>query len=123
MVMVNLAKFRSSEQLATLLKDTAPKVLVEASPYDKIWGVGLGENNDLILDESNWDGMNLLGKALMNVRDQLLNPTEWHSQALEDEKLWYLTQLHPEDGIITELFYETEAEMITFIKENNLTIS
>jgi len=48
---------------------TGSKILVEASPEDCIWGVGLEENDPLILDEANWKGQNLLGKALMKVRD------------------------------------------------------
>jgi len=72
MIAVNYAKFSSSHFMKDAILSTYPKILVEASPYDKIWGVGLGENDDLILDEKNWDGMNLLGKALMNVRKELM---------------------------------------------------
>jgi len=73
MVSVNYAKYSQNPQLKQLLLDTGDKVLVEASPYDKIWGIGLGVDNDDCLDENKWQGMNLLGKALMVVRKQLKN--------------------------------------------------
>lgn len=53
------------------LLETRNKILVEASPFDKIWGVGLHEDNDLILDEKNWLGENRLGDVLMKVRNSL----------------------------------------------------
>ena len=53
------------------LISTNNKILVEASPFDKIWGVGLDQNNPDILDENKWKGQNLLGKVLMNVRNKL----------------------------------------------------
>ena len=56
-----------------IILSTGDKILVEASPYDTIWGVGLGENNDLILDEKNWKGTNFLGEVLMDVRKSLSN--------------------------------------------------
>lgn len=49
------------------------KTFVEASPIDKIWGVGLDENNPLIDDESNWKGKNYLGQILTNIRKKLKN--------------------------------------------------
>lgn len=49
------------------------KTLVEASPYDKIWGIGLGLDNENIFDESLWQGHNLLGKVLNRVRYDLLD--------------------------------------------------
>ena len=52
-----------------LLKNN--KILVEASPYDKIYGVGLSENDDNILNSENWKGENLLGYTLMKVREEL----------------------------------------------------
>ena len=47
-------------------------ILVEGSPVDPIWGVGLHFDDDLILDEKNWKGQNLLGKCLMQARKKLL---------------------------------------------------
>jgi ribA/ribD-fused uncharacterized protein len=64
-------KFAQNPGLRSLLLATAPTELVEASPYDRIWGVGLGERDPLILDKANWRGANLLGVTLMKVRDTL----------------------------------------------------
>ncbi|MGF6604013.1 ribA/ribD-fused uncharacterized protein [Paraburkholderia sp. GAS448] len=64
-------KFRQNRSLAAALLATGDTVLVEASPYDRIWGVGLAWNDPRILDQSRWLGTNLLGKALMRVRDLL----------------------------------------------------
>jgi len=67
----NLAKFSQNAKLKEMLLATGDKVLVEASPYDKIWGIGLHWNDDRVLDESKWQGDNLLGQALMMVRNTL----------------------------------------------------
>jgi len=66
-----MGKFSQNPILKRKILLTEKKILVEASPYDKIYGVGLGENDDLILDETNWSGYNLLGKTLMDVRSKL----------------------------------------------------
>lgn len=71
MVAVNYAKFSQYPRLKSILLNTGNKTIVEASPYDKIWGIGIHWNDDTCLDEANWKGMNLLGKALMEVRKQL----------------------------------------------------
>ena len=68
MYSVNISKYCQNETFLKELLETGNKVLVEASPYDKIWGVGLHWSDDKILDEKNWQGKNLLGKALMDVR-------------------------------------------------------
>lgn len=68
MVDVNIPKW---EKLKDKLLATGSRTLVEASPYDKIWGIGMHEDDAGIEDESNWQGMNLLGKALMEVRTKL----------------------------------------------------
>ena len=64
----NLLKFFQHQDLRERLYVTSPKILVEASPYDTVWGVGLSAKDPLILDEKNWRGQNLLGKVLMRVR-------------------------------------------------------
>lgn len=64
------AKFNEKTMKEALL-DTGNKILVEGSPVDKVWGVGLNYNDERILDKSNWNGTNLLGKALMEVRDEI----------------------------------------------------
>lgn len=73
MVNANYHKYSQNPILKDLLLETGDKTLVEASPFDKIWGVGLASFNDEILDEKNWRGQNLLGKALMEVRDKIRN--------------------------------------------------
>ena len=69
MIEANHAKFTQNEDLKEILLSTGDKTLVEASPYDKIWGIGLHWENDDVLDETKWQGMNLLGRALMEVRN------------------------------------------------------
>jgi hypothetical protein len=72
MVTVNYAKFDQNKHLKNTLLSTKDKTIVEASPHDMIWGIGLYWTNDDCLNESKWRGQNLLGKALMDVR-KLLN--------------------------------------------------
>ncbi len=67
----NYCKFSQIEDYGNQLKATDDKILVEASPFDCVWGVGLGENAPEILDESKWLGLNLLGYALMDVREMI----------------------------------------------------
>lgn len=67
----NLAKFGQNPPLKQFLLETHPAVLVEASPYDRIWGIGLKESDPQALTPSSWQGLNLLGFALMQVRELL----------------------------------------------------
>lgn len=67
----NVHKFRGNEELKEKLLKTGDKVLVEASPRDRIWGVGFGAKNALG-QKDRW-GLNLLGKALEEVRRALSN--------------------------------------------------
>lgn len=55
------------------LLETGDAVLVEASPLDKIWGIGLARDNADASNPKKWKGLNLLGKALMAVREDLRN--------------------------------------------------
>ncbi|KAK6188310.1 hypothetical protein SNE40_004511 [Patella caerulea] len=68
----NLAKFSQHEEFKEVMLSTYPKILVEASPHDQIWGIGLKEDNPLAWDQNTWCGKNLLGFALTEVRDQLM---------------------------------------------------
>lgn len=65
------AKFSQNEDFKTALLATGNKSLVEGSPSDKVWGVGIHYESPDILDEKNWKGENLLGLALMDARDKL----------------------------------------------------
>lgn len=72
-VNANLAKFSQKSELREFLINTGSRVLVEASPVDKIWGIGLAQDNPASENPNTWKGLNLLGFALMEVRDQLAN--------------------------------------------------
>ncbi|GAA4563140.1 NADAR family protein [Planotetraspora kaengkrachanensis] len=71
----NIAKFGQHAELGTFLLGTRSRVLVEASPRDRIWGIGLGAGNELAASPATWRGLNLLGFALMDARDALEPPT------------------------------------------------
>lgn len=91
----NAKKFLQNSALRNFLLSTGDKVLVEASPTDRVWGIGLGQNNPNALDPQKWRGQNLLGFALMNVRDFIAfmdsfgefdGETEEHSEPAGKEK-------------------------------------
>lgn len=64
-----IAKFSQNEALRRQLLATGDKLIVEASPVDAIWGIGLAENDPRALDPQQWRGQNLLGIALMKARE------------------------------------------------------
>jgi ribA/ribD-fused uncharacterized protein len=66
-----LAKFSAPENLTMkqMLLSTGDKRLAEASPYDKIWGIGMRDTAPGVNDPKNWKGLNLLGKALDKVKN------------------------------------------------------
>lgn len=71
----NRAKFTQNPALRELLLATAGTTLVEASPYDRVWGIGLAESDPRAKDPAQWRGQNLLGKVLTRLRDELLAAT------------------------------------------------
>ncbi|GGG12067.1 hypothetical protein GCM10011344_10930 [Dokdonia pacifica] len=69
----NYHKFSQHSNLKEFLINTANRILVEASPFDPIWGIGLAQSKPNIEDPNTWKGENLLGFALMEVRDELVS--------------------------------------------------
>ncbi|SDL00320.1 hypothetical protein SAMN05421823_104115 [Catalinimonas alkaloidigena] len=67
----NLAKFSQHPPLREFLVATKERILVEASPVDSIWGIGLTGDDPRAAQPHQWQGLNLLGYALMEVRDRL----------------------------------------------------
>ena len=71
MIEGNYLKFSQNPHLRNYLINTGNRILVEASPYDRIWGIGISEKDAVQETPNNWRGLNLLGFALMEVRDRL----------------------------------------------------
>jgi len=69
----NVEKFGQDERLRGFLVKTDDAVLVEASPFDPVWGIALGASDERATDPLRWEGLNLLGFALMRAREQLQN--------------------------------------------------
>jgi hypothetical protein len=67
----NRAKFTQHADLLAALRATAGTELVEASPMDRIWGIGMASSNPLATDPTKWKGQNLLGRILTRLRDDL----------------------------------------------------
>lgn len=67
----NYAKFTQNAVMKSELLRTGDREIVEASPEDKIWGIGMHESHPDILDKSKWKGTNWLGEAIMRVRETL----------------------------------------------------
>jgi ribA/ribD-fused uncharacterized protein len=71
----NYYKFSQHPQLRNFLFSTKDAVLVEASPVDSVWGIGLAATDPAAQNPLQWQGLNLLGYALMEVRDKLKQNT------------------------------------------------
>jgi ribA/ribD-fused uncharacterized protein len=74
----NYHKFTQNTALRDFLLETGDCILVEASPVDFIWGIGMAKDSKVIEDPARWKGLNLLGFALMEVRKNL--QTEFHAK-------------------------------------------
>lgn len=73
------AKFIQNPELKTALLNTGTKMMVEASPYDKEWGIGLNQHNAMLIPEEHWLGTNLQGKILDEIK----------SKMMKDDRFWY----------------------------------
>jgi ribA/ribD-fused uncharacterized protein len=67
----NTAKFGQHDDLRAFLLNTGDRVLVEASPFDRIWGIGMAAKNSAVENPSQWKGLNLLGFAVMESRSRI----------------------------------------------------
>ena len=66
-------KYTQNISLCKELISTHPAILVEASPHDRVWGIGLGEDDPGARDPSKWKGMNWLGVVLTNLRNNIMS--------------------------------------------------
>ena len=83
----NYLKFSQNPKLKDFLLKTGNEILVEASPYDSVWGIKMSESNQDAQNPLKWRGQNLLGFALMEVRDALreICKNEHLAQPIESE--------------------------------------
>ncbi|MEM8888808.1 MAG: NADAR family protein [Bacteroidota bacterium] len=72
-VQANYLKFSQHPELRDFLLNTKERIIVEASPRDRIWGIGMGKDNPAAAHPAQWRGKNYLGFCLMEVRDKLRN--------------------------------------------------
>jgi len=72
----NYLKFSQNPHLRQALIDTAPTRMVEASPYDKIWGIGMRASDPRCQNPNQWQGLNLLGLILDETRERLVNESQ-----------------------------------------------
>lgn len=84
----NIHKFNQNPAYGDYLLQTGDKILVEASPVDTVWGIGLAQDNDDIHNLYLWRGENLLGFALMEVRDLLSTFGFFETPELTMPLLW-----------------------------------
>jgi ribA/ribD-fused uncharacterized protein len=83
----NFAKFSQNEEYGKYLLSTGDAILAEASPEDAIWGIGMKEKEAAKVNHEQWKGKNLLGKALMEVRERLKRGEGDAEEVKENRKL------------------------------------
>ena len=67
----NMAKFTQNRDMWKYMVLTGNDILVEASPTDRVWGVGISEDDPRIYNQDEWQGTNWLGEVLMEVREAI----------------------------------------------------
>lgn len=66
-------KFTQNKNLLAALISTNGFYLVEASPFDTVWGIGMSANDKDVAQEMRWRGKNLLGESLMKIRQKIIS--------------------------------------------------
>lgn len=82
----NWLKFTQNKGFRDTLLKTKKYILVEASPFDKVWGIGMGVEDEGIEDSANWKGQNLLGKTITRVRDDILKDRKRKREQAKKQK-------------------------------------
>jgi ribA/ribD-fused uncharacterized protein len=75
----NNLKFNQNEELKAELLETQGKYIVEASPVDAIWGIGVAPEDPKRFNRAKWRGQNLLGKILTQLREDILTMKKYHT--------------------------------------------
>ena len=101
-VLGNIHKFNQNRELGDFLIGTGNRVLVESSPSDSIWGIGLHQNEPSIENIYTWNGQNLLGFALMECRDFLRDFGYFENLKIKLEAPW---QRFPQNRDPYDLFW------------------
>jgi ribA/ribD-fused uncharacterized protein len=86
----NLARFAQDEAARRELMATGDRTIVEASPTDRIWGIGLSQGDPRAVDPSQWRGTNWLGIALTQVRELVKAQAAGQQRSLEP---WLVQQM------------------------------
>ena len=95
-----MSKFSQNSNLKDILLSTKNKIIAEASPRDKIWGIGLGSKNPNSKNKNEWKGTNILGWALMKARESLIkneNLIIFEHDRFEDRNIQMELQKYKED--------------------------
>jgi len=82
----NMAKYSQNSHLLKILMATKGTTLVEASPYDLIWGIGLKASDSRVNNRENWTGKNWLGKVLTSVRNFMEIDCRIYDNSINDER-------------------------------------
>ena len=85
----NYAKFTQNPDLMAKLVATGDAILAEASPLDKVWGIGISGDDSRAKRPDLWNGKNLLGKILMEIRNHKTNTIRYYSRSTDDESHLY----------------------------------
>lgn len=75
----NNLKFSQNHELKSNLLETKGKYIVEASPVDAIWGIGIAPDDPRRFNRNNWRGQNLLGKVLTQLREDILTMKKYRT--------------------------------------------
>lgn len=132
----NYAKFHQNDELMKKLIATGSAVMAEASPLDKIWGIGMSAYDPKAKHPDMWNGENLLGSILMEIRDQVKNRIRYYSRSKDDElhlykydaetgKFFYMDHCWTGEGIWYEREggYPPEFEIVEISEDRARTIS